>query len=219
MSEKKPSKPATTVRRKPTQERSQNTIEMIFKATAQVLEEHGELALSTNKIAQKAGFSVGTLYQYFPTKEAILLAMISRERERVLQRFTDLLLKSEQTTQNTRGLIADLIHILVEAFATGRGTNRSMIRVAWQMDSADAITLATREASDRLAIFLSRMAEQPGASSGTLKLRASPAALFVVTRAVMGAIRSASLEKSSLLGSPEFEVELVRLAWAMITEN
>jgi hypothetical protein len=76
-----------------------------------------------------------------------------------------------------------------------------------------------REASERIAVALSRFS--PQSHDGTLapKLRTHPAALFVVTRAVMGAIRSASLEKSALLGSAEFEDELVRLAWAMLVES
>lgn len=72
------------MRKLPTQERAQRTIETIFQATAQIVEGEGEGALTTNKVAKKAGFSIGTLYQYFPSKEAILLAMINRERRRVL---------------------------------------------------------------------------------------------------------------------------------------
>ncbi len=215
---KKSSRPAPLLRRQPSQERSQNTIEMIFKATAQIIEEQGDAALSTNKIAAKAGFSVGTLYQYFPTKEAILLAMITRARARVMQKFAETLQESELLAQDPRALVEDLIHLMVESFAMGRASTRSMIRLAWQTDHADAITQAMREASERISIFCARLAENPQVAN-KLKLRTSPATLFVVTRAVMGAIRSASLEKSPLLGSPEFEAELVRMAWGMITQE
>ena len=77
-------KAAESMRKLPTQERAQRTIETIFDATAQIVDESGEASLTTNKIAQKAGFSIGTLYQYFPTKEAILLALIHRGRRQVL---------------------------------------------------------------------------------------------------------------------------------------
>ena len=221
----KVAKPAPVLRREPSQERSQQTIETIFKATAQIIEELGEPALSTNKIAAKAGFSVGTLYQYFPTKEAIILAMITRERARVMQSFFDTLQKAEQlgvkglpgVAPDPHALIVELIHLLVEAFAAGRGMRRVMVRVAWQLDRSDAIAQAMREASDRISIFLSRVAAHPQVAA-KVKLRTTPAALFVVTRGVMGAIRSAALEKSPLLGSPEFEAELVRLAWSQLVE-
>ncbi len=222
---KKPVSPMSEVRREPSQERALRTIETIFIATAQIVEEHGVHALNTNKIAAKAGFSVGTLYQYFPSKEAILLAMIERQRTRVLERLSQLLSIAEHSAQDPQGLMAKIIHILVEAFGSGRVDNErtaagqavrgTMIRLAWQLDHHDTVTHAMREAADRIALYLSRMAAQ----HPEIKLRTTPAALFVVVRAVMGVIRSASLEKSALLGTPEFEAELVRLAWAMLVET
>jgi len=212
---KKPTKPLTSLRREPSQERAQRTIETIFQATAHIVEADGEAALSTNKIAAKAGFSVGTLYQYFPTKEAILLAMIARERRRVLDQLGAMVQKAEQDGANPRRLVADLIHILVESFAAGRGVRRAMIRLAWQLDHHDTLTQGLREASEAIALYLARMAGVPGG----MCLRTGPATLFVVTRAVMGTIRSASLEKSALLGSPEFEAELVRLAMGLLVDG
>src|SRR5215813_1050649 len=67
------------VRRKPRQARAQDTVEVIFEATAQILRRKGRAALNTNYIAECAGVSVGTLYQYFPDKESILIAMARRE--------------------------------------------------------------------------------------------------------------------------------------------
>lgn len=208
-------KPSVTPRREPTQERAQKTIDTIFQTTAQIVEQDGEAALTTNKIAAKAGFSVGTLYQYFPTKEAILLAMIARERRRVLDQLASTLQNAEQTAFDLHRLVSDLIHILVEAFATGRSLRLAMIRLAWQRDHHEAITQGLREASEVIALHLARAVAMPNG----MRLRTSPATLFVVTRGVMGAIRSASLEKSALLGSPEFEAALVRLALAMLTDD
>ena len=211
-------------RREPSQDRALRTIETIFIATAQIVEEDGVASLSTNKIAARSGFSVGTLYQYFPSKEAILLSMIERQRTRVLERLSQLLSIAEHSAQEPQGLMAKIIHILVESFGSGRldsersaagqAVRGTMIRLAWQMDHHDKVTHAMREAADRIALYLSRMAAQ----YPELKLRSTPAALFVVVRAVMGVIRSASLEKSALLGTPEFEAELVHLAWGMLTD-
>lgn len=222
---KKSLSPTTEARREPSQERALRTIETIFIATAQIVEEDGVSALNTNKIAARAGFSVGTLYQYFPTKEAILLAMIERQRSRVLDRLSRLLSIAEHSAQDPQGLMGNIIHVLVESFGSGRIDNErsaagqavrgTMIRLAWQMDHHEKVTHAMREAADRIALYLSRMAAQ----HPQIKLRSTPAALFVVVRAVMGVIRSASLEKSALLGTPEFEAELLRLAWSMLVDN
>src|SRR5262249_61214728 len=67
------------VRRTPRQERAQDTVQVIFEATARILQREGRAALNTNYIAECAGVSVGTLYQYFPNKEAILVAMARNE--------------------------------------------------------------------------------------------------------------------------------------------
>ena len=67
-------KPSENLRRQPTQARAQQTIQTLFKAAAQILDKEGEGGLSTNKVAAAAGFSIGTLYQYFPSKEVLVQA-------------------------------------------------------------------------------------------------------------------------------------------------
>ena len=66
-------------RRRPRQARSQVTYDSILQAAIQILERSGPDALNTNAIAERAGVSIGTLYQYFPDREAILLAAARRE--------------------------------------------------------------------------------------------------------------------------------------------
>jgi len=66
-------------RRRPQQARSRAACEAIVEAAAQILEAGGPEALTTNAVAERAGVSIGTLYQYFPDKQAILLAATHRE--------------------------------------------------------------------------------------------------------------------------------------------
>ena len=70
-------KPTDTKRRDPRQERAKATIEAILEAAARILE-RGE-ALNTNRIAEVAGISIGTLYQYFKNKNQILVAIARRQ--------------------------------------------------------------------------------------------------------------------------------------------
>jgi AcrR family transcriptional regulator len=198
-----------SMRKLPTQDRAQRTIETIFQATAQIVESEGESGLTTNKVAKNAGFSIGTLYQYFPSKEAILLAMINRERRRVLDELQAMMKRAVQERRDANSAVRELVHTLVESFGSGPKHKRAMIRLAWRMDHHENITQALREASERNAFALSQL--------GDATLRApTPALMFVATRAVMGAIRSASLEDSPLLGTPEFEDELVRMVLGVI---
>ena len=66
-------------RRRPRQARAQATCEAIVEAAAQILERDGAAGFNTNAIAARAGVSIGTLYQYFPDKAAVLLAAARRE--------------------------------------------------------------------------------------------------------------------------------------------
>ena len=61
-------------RRKPRQARSQATVEVILAAAARVFARSGYAATTTNHVAAKAGVSIGSLYEYFPSKDAILVA-------------------------------------------------------------------------------------------------------------------------------------------------
>lgn len=62
------------------QARAKATEGAIVEAAARILEQDRLEAMNTNKIADRAGVSIGSLYQYFPNKEAILVALIRRER-------------------------------------------------------------------------------------------------------------------------------------------
>ena len=72
-------------RRKPSQARSRQAVEAIVDASAQVLEQRGYTGATTNRIAERAGVSVGTLYQYFNNKDEIFNALIEQEAARYLQ--------------------------------------------------------------------------------------------------------------------------------------
>jgi AcrR family transcriptional regulator len=65
-------------RKPPVQKRSKATVDEIISAAARVFEAHGYAAGTTNRIAEWAGVSIGTLYQYFPSKEAIAVSLLER---------------------------------------------------------------------------------------------------------------------------------------------
>ena len=68
----------TTPRKQPRQSRSKATVDAILDATARVLVEDGYDKLTTNRIATVAGVSIGSLYQYFPNKQAVVMAIADR---------------------------------------------------------------------------------------------------------------------------------------------
>jgi AcrR family transcriptional regulator len=68
-------------RNQPVQKRSRETVDEILNAAAQVFDANGYAAGTTNRIAERAGVSVGTLYQYYSSKESIAVALLERHIE------------------------------------------------------------------------------------------------------------------------------------------
>ncbi|WP_109480314.1 TetR/AcrR family transcriptional regulator [Paraburkholderia sp. C35] len=81
MNERTPKK-GLRPRKAPSQPRSEETVAAIIEAAAQVLEAEGFDGFNTNAVAARAGVSIGSLYQYFPGKDALTVALIRREMKR-----------------------------------------------------------------------------------------------------------------------------------------
>jgi AcrR family transcriptional regulator len=78
-------RPRTDPRKEASQERSRATVDALIEATARILVREGFDQASTNRIAAVAGVSVGSLYQYFPGKEALVAAVIERHNREIMQ--------------------------------------------------------------------------------------------------------------------------------------
>lgn len=75
----------TNPRKSASQARSRVTVNALIEATARILVREGFDKASTNRIAEVAGVSVGSLYQYFPSKEALVAALIDRHNQEVMR--------------------------------------------------------------------------------------------------------------------------------------
>ena len=110
-------------RRRPVQERSLATVEAILQAAAQVFERRGYAAGTTNRIAERAGVSIGTLYQYFPNKDAILVALVHQhlaESTAALQPHLDRLNRGAGFDD----VLPDIVHAMVAMHALAPGLHR-----------------------------------------------------------------------------------------------
>jgi AcrR family transcriptional regulator len=72
-------------RKSPSQARSQATVEAILQAATRVLTQHSLAGFNTNRVAEVAGVSVGSLYQYFPNKDALVTALITQTQHGLLE--------------------------------------------------------------------------------------------------------------------------------------
>lgn len=189
-------------RKKPSQARARRTVDLLLEAAAQILAGRGEDALTTNHIAERAGFSIGTLYQYFPNREAILDALIERERESSNTHVRGALAQLERG--GIEETVRKIVGILINSFTQhGRMRKRfalSIIRLSMARGGKTRI--------DHIASSIVEAWRNSGVQANR-NLNASEA--FVLTRAVLGILRAAVLEESSLLKTPAFEEAVVRL--------
>jgi AcrR family transcriptional regulator len=107
----RPRKRTLEVRKAPGQARSKETVNVILEASARILESDGLRGFNTNSVAAKAGVSVGSLYQYFPNKDAILLALIERFEDAAQEAINEALLsaKGQQLKPSLRLFVRALV--------------------------------------------------------------------------------------------------------------
>ena len=103
----------TNPRKSASQERSRATVEALLDATARVLTREGYDRASTNRIAATAGVSVGSLYQYFPNKEALVAALVARHNREMLDLLREAL--KEVASLDLATAIAKLVRAAVDA--------------------------------------------------------------------------------------------------------
>jgi AcrR family transcriptional regulator len=126
-------KPLTKPRKHASQARSRATVDALIEATARILVREGYDKASTNRIAEVAGVSIGSLYQYFPGKEALVVAVFERHHEDIMQVVRRALAKAapEPIAKGVRRIVAAAVeahrvdprlhHVLAEQIPrTGR---------------------------------------------------------------------------------------------------
>ena len=97
----------------------------LLEAAARVFVKEGYARATTNRIAEAAGVSVGSLYQYFPSKDAIAVELLRRYREGLLAKIGDALAKATPTTFTT--VIRDLLWALLRAEDINPALHRVLI--------------------------------------------------------------------------------------------
>ena len=106
-------RPLTNPRKKASQERSRATVVALIEATARILVREGFEKASTNRIAQEAGVSIGSLYQYYPSKEALVAAVIDRHNQQRMQMVRDAL--AEVAALPVEKAVRKLVAMAIEA--------------------------------------------------------------------------------------------------------
>jgi len=167
-------------RKTPIQARSTVTVEAISQATIQVLLSHGAERLTTTRVAERAGVSVGTLYQYYPNKQSLLFTLLEHHMNHVAARV-------EAACESAcHKPIAEMVKEMVEAFVDAK-MERADISVALYRVSADVGgPMLMKRSSQRYRKAVEAMLQTvPDAKSPPDKF-----AIDIMLAAMAGAMRS-----------------------------
>lgn len=200
-------RPRLRVRRTPSQARSIETVKAIFEAAALILQRDGARGLTTARIAELSGYGLSTIYDYFATKDAILIAMARRELDRTFQSIQKTVLSTNggQGETLTRALIGAMIHGFGGRQRMRGALIEAMIARGYSHELAHPIEKIT-------ALLLARSE----AAGGVDLARLRPESLYVLTRSIIGAIRAWAMEGDPRVSPQALEFELAELARAYV---
>src|SRR5581483_326261 len=135
-------------RKAPRQARAQTTVDAILRATAHILKSQGYDGFNTNAVAKKAGVSIGSLYQYFPSKDALVAALAEQHAHRA----HDLLLQTTQMAAGEGATISRTVRQYIRAIVAMHQADPVLHRVLSQQVPRISSGWATvRETSERAA--------------------------------------------------------------------
>jgi AcrR family transcriptional regulator len=179
-----PRRPRTSPRKKPSQERSQATVDAILDATARVLCSTGYDRASTNRIALSAGVSVGSLYQYFPSKEALVAALVEQHITAMTTLVTSKL--AEVADAPLEVAVHTIIEAMFEAHGIDPRLHKVLIEQVPRIGKLGRVVGVEQQVEGLVAVFLeSRRSD--------LRPQETTAAAFVLCRAVEAVTHAAVL--------------------------
>ncbi|MFT3847380.1 MAG: TetR/AcrR family transcriptional regulator [Propionivibrio sp.] len=141
----------------PRQARSTATVDAISKAAVQVLLSEGGRRLTMTRVAERAGVSVGTMYQYFPHKRALLYAVLHRHFDEYVESFEAACLR--QHGQSTAVIAAGIVDAFVDAKIRQSDASRALYRIAAELDTDELRIGMSRRLQDACSALLASAAD------------------------------------------------------------
>lgn len=194
-------------RKRPEQDRSRATVEVILDAATRILARDGYGAFTTNRVAEKAGVSIGSLYQYFPNKESLLGELIRRHKlaiedgiEVVVPQAPDL-----PFADVVRAAIEHVVraHLVDPALHRVLSETPPLGKLDWEAKFSGRLTAHVR------AAFEARRSE--------IVVPDLDLAVYVVMRAVEAVVHNAATERLSDLKSGALTEEVTRMLVGYLT--
>jgi AcrR family transcriptional regulator len=192
-------------RRAPKQRRAVQTVDAVLEAVVRVLKADGVEGVTTNRIAEVAGVSIGSVYQYFPDKRAIFVALHDRHVERI-GRVIDATLV-ERASSSLEEFVRALIGALVDAHMADPELHEAMATVPHRTEGARALEVRLR------SVFKLAITSRAG---GKLSARDLDRLLFVLPHVVEALVHGAVHGRPARMSVGVATEEAVRAAVACL---
>lgn len=199
------SKRPPLLRKKPTQSRARVTFDSILQAASQLLPQLGFEGFSTDRVAERAGVSVGTLYQYFKNKDALCSALLDQmiEEEVAALNLEPADLKERYSLEEA---VQILISRLVAIHSRNPGLRRLLIEFAERLASADTKRDILKRVSAKLVDFFQVYPQFQGRPRAELELKS-----FVLVHSIEAVLHEAVIRGLGAPQAKQLETELVLL--------
>jgi len=193
---------ATIPRKKPAQTRSKATVEAILEAAARVLVEEGFDRTTTNRVAEVAGVSIGSLYQYFPNKEALLSTLAERHMSAMLGQLADM--ANELLDAPLEDAVRAYVRAMLAVHAVDPALHRVLTENVPRVAGLDRWREMQSQAEAIVRQYLERHRERLRPSDLDL-------AAFVLVTSVESVTHAAVLDRPEALREPAFANEVCEL--------
>jgi AcrR family transcriptional regulator len=198
-------------RKQPQQARAQETVRAILEATVQILDREGLDAATTTRIAEVAGVSIGSLYQYFSHRDAILKALQDREFERTLA-MMQRVLADVHLDEDPEKTVAEALRSLAELYMTSPGLHRVLAIEGLRVAKAEHVHAFDLRVIDLVRHFLS-------ATKAPIARTNLEAAAFIVYQSVRATMLAYLLERPPGLDARGLTEELIELVTGYLLGN
>jgi AcrR family transcriptional regulator len=203
MTVRKTDRASKTERKQPRQARSQATVNAVLEAAVQVLEREGVDAATTTRIAEVAGVSIGTLYQYFSHRDAIFDALQDREFERALELMRSVL-SDGNLARSPSETVKAVVKGLAEMYASCPGLHRLLAIEGLRVAKAERVYAFDMRVVGIIRHFLA-------ATGAPIRRKNVDAAAFVAFQSVRATMLASLLERPPGLGESDLVEELTDL--------
>lgn len=204
-----------TQRKKASQERAEATVGAIVEAAARILQSDGVQALTTNHIARVAGVSIGSVYQYFPNKEAIVVALIDAQLRADKRLFSEVVaaLHAAPVKPNVKSLVAAVTaHVCENQYRVAK-LLAALLPLLSQLRQEQLVAQRLDEMGALLETLLIAHVDELRPQFREPELRKRT--IRVLADAIRGALNAAVHEPQRLL-SPEFQSDVCALALGLL---